>query len=144
MYTPRVRRGKTVGGGRERMAMGMAVVRATNASDPFLLSWTKDAANPINYTSGAINSPYDTPGQVWKVCTPFYILYQHLNLFTAQENDLDCTRFKLSMADVNVTHCAERRPLELSEHGGAVHHNRSQSPHLGCCSGPVAERGIRR
>ena len=48
------------------MSVGMAVVRPTNASDPFLLSWTKDAANPINFTSGALTTPYDTPGQVWK------------------------------------------------------------------------------
>ena len=46
--------------------VGMAVVRPTNASDPFLLSWTKDAANPINFTSGALTTPYDTPGQLWK------------------------------------------------------------------------------
>jgi hypothetical protein len=48
------------------MAMQMAVVRATNASDPFLVSWTKDAANPIQFNSGQITSPYDTPGQIWK------------------------------------------------------------------------------
>lgn len=47
------------------LRMGMAVVRATNASDPFLVSWTKDAKNPIHFESGAINSPYDTPGQVF-------------------------------------------------------------------------------
>jgi len=46
--------------------IGMAVVRPTNSSDPFMLSWTKDAANPINFTSGALTTAYDTPGQVWK------------------------------------------------------------------------------
>jgi sucrose-6-phosphate hydrolase SacC (GH32 family) len=48
------------------MAVGMAVVRPTNASDKFLLSWTKDAANPIQFSSGALTTPYDTPGQVCK------------------------------------------------------------------------------
>ena len=43
--------------------MGMAVVHATNASDPFLVSWTEDARNPIHFSSGVITSPYDTPGQ---------------------------------------------------------------------------------
>lgn len=46
--------------------IGMAVVRPSNAADPFLVNWTKDAANPINFTSGALTTPYDTPGQVWK------------------------------------------------------------------------------
>ena len=35
---------------------------ASNASDPFLLSWTKDAANPIDFTSGQLTTAYDTPG----------------------------------------------------------------------------------
>ena len=46
--------------------VAMAVVRPTNASDPFLLSWTKDASNPIKFMSGKLTTPYDTPGQVWK------------------------------------------------------------------------------
>jgi hypothetical protein len=54
------------GGSRSRMSMEMVVVHATNASDPFLLSWTKDANNPINFSSGMIGSPYQTPSQVWK------------------------------------------------------------------------------
>ena len=29
------------------LSITMAIVRATDATDPFLLSWTKDAANPI-------------------------------------------------------------------------------------------------
>lgn len=47
----------------------MAIVRASNAADPFLLSWTKDAANPITYTNGSkgtLSTPFDTPGQIWK------------------------------------------------------------------------------
>ena len=49
------------------MAVGMAIVRPTDASDPMLLSWTKDTANPIAFANGsAITSPYDTPGQIWK------------------------------------------------------------------------------
>ena len=49
------------------MAVGMAVVRPTNASDPYLVSWTKDAANPVAFENGsAIDSPYDTPGQIWR------------------------------------------------------------------------------
>ena len=46
--------------------VGMAVVRPTNASDPFLLNWTKDANNPIQFLTGKLTTPYDTPGQVWK------------------------------------------------------------------------------
>ena len=45
-------------------AMAMAVVRPTNASDPFLLSWTKDENNPIEFTSDALTSGLDTPGQI--------------------------------------------------------------------------------
>ena len=47
----------------------MAIVRATDATDPFLLSWTKDAANPISYTNGSdhtLTTAFDTPGQIWK------------------------------------------------------------------------------
>ena len=50
-------------------SIGMAIVRPTNASDPFLASWTKDAANPVAWSNGTWPSPmtpYDTPGQVWK------------------------------------------------------------------------------
>ena len=46
--------------------VAMAVVRPSNASDPFLLNWTKDATNPIHFDSGALTTPYDTPGQVWR------------------------------------------------------------------------------
>ena len=39
-------------------------MRATNASDPFLLSWTKDAANPMVIDGkDTISSAYDTPGK---------------------------------------------------------------------------------
>ena len=49
----------------------MAIVRPTEASDPFLLNWTKDANNPIHYKTaagakGTISTPFDTPGQIWK------------------------------------------------------------------------------
>jgi hypothetical protein len=47
----------------------MAIVRASKPDDPFLLSWTKDAANPITYsngTKGTLSTPFDTPGQIWK------------------------------------------------------------------------------
>ena len=48
-------------------AVGMAVVRPTRSSDPFLVSWTKDQANPVEFANGsAIDSAYDTPGQIWK------------------------------------------------------------------------------
>lgn len=47
-------------------SVAMAIVRPSNASDPFLLNWTKDASNPINFTSGKLTTPYDTPGEVWK------------------------------------------------------------------------------
>lgn len=50
----------------KRYSTQMAVVRPTDPTDPFLLSWTKDANNPINFTSGKLTTPYDTPGQVWK------------------------------------------------------------------------------
>ena len=54
------------GGGRVG-STGMAIVRPTNASDPFLLSWTKDPANPMLIDGrDTISSPYDTPGQMWK------------------------------------------------------------------------------
>ena len=49
--------------------LGDAVERTLNifnASDPFLLSWTKDKANPIKFNTGQIGSPYQTPGQIWK------------------------------------------------------------------------------
>ena len=58
--------GKPGGGGRIG-SVGMAIVRPSNASDPFLLSWTKDAANPMLIDGrDTISSPYDTPGQMWK------------------------------------------------------------------------------
>jgi sucrose-6-phosphate hydrolase SacC (GH32 family) len=65
-YVPRTHRNWTAGAPQVGMAMQMAIVRATNASDPFLVSWTKDAANPINFNTGQITSPYDTPGQIWR------------------------------------------------------------------------------
>jgi hypothetical protein len=50
----------------ERAAAGdpptMAVVHATNASDPFLLSWTKDTPNPIVFTGKGTAFP----SEVWK------------------------------------------------------------------------------
>ena len=47
--------------------VGMAVVHPTNASDPFLLNWTKAANNPVAFENGsAITSAYDTPGQIWR------------------------------------------------------------------------------
>ena len=47
--------------------VGMAVVHPTNASDPFLLNWTKAANNPVAFANGsAITSAYDTPGQIWR------------------------------------------------------------------------------
>jgi sucrose-6-phosphate hydrolase SacC (GH32 family) len=44
----------------------LAVVRPTDPSDPFLLNWTKDAKNPVQFISGELTTPNDTPGQVWK------------------------------------------------------------------------------
>eukprot|EP01051_Picozoa_sp_SAG22_P000923 SAG22_NODE_30_length_28348_cov_12.488584_20_plen_221_part_00 len=47
----------------------MAIVRASDKSDPFLLNWTKDDRNPIKYsngTKGTLSTPFDTPGQIWK------------------------------------------------------------------------------
>merc|ERR1712166_98964 len=46
--------------------VGMAVVHPTNSTDPFLVSWTKDPHNPIEFDSGVLTTPYDTPGQVWR------------------------------------------------------------------------------
>jgi hypothetical protein len=40
----------------------MAVVHATNASDPFLLSWTKDTPNPIAFEGQGTSFP----SEVWK------------------------------------------------------------------------------
>jgi len=61
---PGTREAKNLAAG---MAVGMAIVRPTDLDDPFLLSWTKDAANPIDFlNNSAITSPYDTPGQIWK------------------------------------------------------------------------------
>ena len=40
----------------------MAVVHATNASDPFLVSWTKDTPNPIQFEGPGTSFP----SEVWK------------------------------------------------------------------------------
>ena len=60
---------KATGAGRAPTVV-LATVHATDPTDPFLLSWTKDAANPIQIRAAdpkhAAISYRSTPGQVWK------------------------------------------------------------------------------
>ena len=98
----------------------MAIVRATKPSDPFLLSWTKDAKNPINYTSGekgTISTAYDTPGQVCfhPLCpAPSHTEGALTAVCLCVSSDLE-----------------ERRPLELPGARPALHDEGSDVPQLG-------------